>query len=252
MTHRSVAWRVGVLCGVIAILVLPLASQAQPDGQPQARLRDLGRALLQGVRYEDDVRERVEEIRKLTRIQVLAALNTTSPQAATYQEIKSAFAGMYTMNVIRKRLDGQDAVIVSYSIAHGPPAIPDQTPVIEAFVKRAAEYEAVDTIGLELEGCDVRLEELTSPGPSELWFLAHGQQSRVMQYHERMAIHSFDGRRFKQQWAGGTPLRSPSFQMTANRLMITYEDEERSGPLLIKTIEMGQGGALELSTLPKR
>jgi hypothetical protein len=127
----------------------------------------------------------------------------------------------------------------------------DATPVIEAFRQVGHQYEEADHGGRSLDGSAVKLQEIPSPWPNELWILAHGQQSGVMQYHEKVAIYSFDGFQLKDLWVAKASVRDPHFQVTKNALFLTYEDEERIGPPLVKTITLTQAGPMETSTVPK-
>lgn len=102
-------------------------------------------------------------------------------------------------------MNGTDFVIAGYSIRHGASALPDSTVVIEAYRKSADGYVLADQTGERLANSISKLEELPCPWTTDVWLLAHGQQTGVMQYHERLRIYSFDGRRFKELW-GHDPL----------------------------------------------
>ena len=87
-------------------------------------------------------------------------------------------------SVLRENLNGSETVLVGYSIYHGSTAIQDATGVIEAFERRGARYAPVANLTTaDLNGFSVGLERLPSPWSTEMWILAHGHKTQVMQYH---------------------------------------------------------------------
>lgn len=201
-----------------------------------------------------DLSSRLEEIRQATLVEILLVLNSKTLGTS---DIDTQIRGMdkdywaKPASILRKDLAGTSVVVVAYAILHGGAAIPESTPVIEAFREIGHVYEEVARTGESLEGSAARLEELPSPWPTELWIFAHGQQTGVMQYHEKMAIYIFDGFQLKESWAAKAPLKAPKFQITKEALLITYEDEDRIGPALVKTLALTQAGVFETSTTPK-
>ncbi len=233
--------------------LLPIAPAGAQNSSPnRVKIREMREALLGRLLSGPDLATRLEGIRESTRAETLLILNSgRGTPVDVDDQIRSLLREGQPTSIIRKRLNGTDFVVVGYSIIHGMSAIPDSAPVIEAFRSNGSMYEAVAHTGEALERSAAKLEELPSPWSTELWILAHGQQSRVMQYHEKIAIYSFDGSRFKELWVAAAPLRSPRFEIAKGALRISYEDEERSGPLLVKTIGLTQSGAVEIGTLPQ-
>jgi len=131
--------------------------------------------------------------------------------------------------------------------------LPDATAVIEAFRTVGNQYEFAAQTGEELENSLVRLEEIPSSASSELWILAHGQMTGVMQYTEKVRIYSFDGKGFKVRWAA-PPKKSPEFRLAKDTVEITYEEEwEKHSPLMIQTLALTHEGlVVEKSLVTKK
>jgi hypothetical protein len=233
------------------LLVVPAISQDRSSNH--LRIKQMREALTSDSPIPN-LPIRLEEVRMATLVEILQVLN--SPDLSI-SDVDSEIRGLdkdywaKPASIIRKDLAGTNVIVVAYAILYGGASAPEAMPIIEAFRKVGYLYQEAGHGGGSLIGSAAKLEELPSPWPTELWFLAHGQQTRVMQYHEKMAIYSFNGTELKEQWITKVPLAAPEFQITKNALHITYGDEERSGPLLIKTIALTQSGALETSTIPK-
>lgn len=201
-----------------------------------------------------DLSSRIEEVRKATLAEILGILNSTTLSTgeinAKIRDIDKAYWAK-PASILRKVLAGTNVVVVAYAILHGGDAIPAATPIIEAFRDVGHQYQEVGHSGESLENSAIKIEQLPSPWPTELWIFAHGQQTMVMQYHEKAAILSFDGFQLKELWATKAPLKDPSFQIAKDALLITYEDDEKIGPARVKTLALTPGGVLETSTVSK-
>jgi hypothetical protein len=241
--------------GFVAIGFIFFVSPAksQDSSSNRLKIRQMREALISDSALLD-LPSQLEEIRTATVVEILSALNSTTLSTS---DVDTKIRGMFNdywaqpASILRKDLAGTNVVVVAYLIFHGGAAIPDGTPVIEAFRKVGHLYQEVAHGGESLEDSTAKLEELSSPWPTELWIFAHGQQTRPMQYHEKLAIYSFDGFGLKELWTAKAPLKDPTFKITKEVLLITYEDEERIGPALVKTIALTQSGALETGTAPK-
>jgi len=196
---------------------------------------------------------RIGQIKDLIRGEILRHLDSTQLSYSTLQQnLASVFPKDWNgpLSLIHKQLNGLDVVIIGYSIRHGLSAIPDSTAVIEAFRKIADRYELVDQTGPRLANSVPKLEELPTPSANEIWILGHGQQTCVMQYHERARIYSFDGHGFKELW-GHEPLRGASFQIEKNEVRITF-DKEEGFPEMVLTLALLPQGPREISLLRKQ
>jgi hypothetical protein len=131
--------------------------------------------------------------------------------------------------------------------------LPDATAVIEAFRKGTAQYDFIAQTGERLENSLVRLEEIPSSSSGELWMLAHGQQTGLMQYTEKIGIYSFDGWGFKERWTT-TPKGAPSFRLGKDTIEITYGEEwQKQSPLMVQTLALTRGGlVVEKNLVPKQ
>jgi hypothetical protein len=245
-----------VKCGntipVAALSALLCAAASPQDPSPDLlKIRQI-RAALPGDL--SDVSAQIEHIRDTFDVHILRLLNSPSPTAEIDKEIVELIKDGWgqPVSLLRATVNDLTVVVVGYTLLHGMSAIPDGTPIIESFRRVGSSYEIAAHGGESLDQSVVKLEELPSPIPGEIWIFAHGQQSRVMQYHERMAIYSFDGFALKQRWISNVPLKAPSFQISKDALRITYENEQDPGPLpLVTTIALTQSGPLETSTILK-
>lgn len=152
--------------------------------------------------------------------------------------------------LLRSSIDGMRVFVIAYSIAHGGMGLPESTAVIEGFRRIAGRYEYAASAGAEMANTSLDLGSLPSPRTNELWLLAHGKQMRVMQYHQRFAIYSFDGFEFHLLWKH-EPLLQSSFQFSNKTLQITYDDAESIAPMIL-TVELTPGGPVETSRSPKQ
>jgi len=196
---------------------------------------------------------RIGQLRGLIREEILRQLNSGQWKDSTFfQNLSPALSEEWNrpLNLIHKQLNGADVVIIGYSIRHGPSAIPDSTVVIEGFRRAANGYELVDQTGEGLANSVPRLETLPGPATNEIWFLAHGQQTGVMQYHERSRIYGFDGHRFKELW-GHEPLRQATFEIANTEVRVTFEEEE-SGRQMVLTLALLPQGPTQISLLMKQ
>jgi hypothetical protein len=152
---------------------------------------------------------KIDELKGLIRGEILRQLNSGKWTDSTLlTSLSPALTEEWhgPLSLIHKQFNGSDYVIIGYSIRHGGSALPDSTVVIEAYRKAADGYELADQTGDGLANSLAKLEDLQVPWTNEAWFIGHGQQTGVMQYHERVRIYSFDGTRFKELW-GHEPLR---------------------------------------------
>jgi hypothetical protein len=209
---------------VMGFALLFARGSAQDGPSSWAQITEMRRALI-GDSPLPDLPIRLEAVRKATLAEILRLLNSTTLSTAD--------------------------IDASYVIFHGGAAIADATPVIEAFRQDGPLYVEAGHGGENIEQTLPKLEELRSRWPTELLILAHGQHTGAMQYHEKAAIYSFDGYRLRELWATKGALKGPAFQITNDVLRIIYEDEEKVGSTLVKTIALTPGGVMEISTLPQ-
>jgi hypothetical protein len=248
------------LIATLAVLALvpsrPSAAQTDVPG----RIATAQKELIIGSR-EDSERQRrpgylagrIGQLRDLIRDEILRQLNGGQWKDSTLlQNLAPALTKEWNgpLSLIHKQLNGADLVIIGYSIRHGPSAIPDSTVVIEAFRKVADRYELVDQTGEGLANSVPKLEQLSGPWTNEIWILAHGQQTGVMQYHERVRIYSFDGQRFKELW-GHEPLRQATFEAEKGQVKVMFETEEDLQEMVL-TLALLPQGPMQISLLPKQ
>jgi len=244
--------------GYVIVFVVGISSLgAQGYLSNRSKIADLKKGLFSDSRIDpdrlDEIRKQMDEIHDLVRAEILMNLNAgvESAQELNNQLRPALEANSKTpVSIIEKKLNGIDVLLVAYSIMYGASALPTTSTVIEGFRKVAGRYEAVTRAGEILDGSRALLEELPSPWSTELWFLAHGQESGVMQYHEKMAIYSFDGSAFKKLWAPA-PRKAPNVQITKDSVIVTYEQEPESGPLLVQTMLLTPAGVVEGTPIPK-
>ncbi len=238
---------------VMGFALLFARGSAQDGPSSWAQITEMRRALI-GDSPLPDLPIRLEAVRKATLAEILRLLNSTTLSTADIDAKIRDIDKDYSTNhatVIRKNLTGTKVVVASYVIFHGGAAIADATPVIEAFRQDGPLYVEAGHGGENIEQTLPKLEELRSRWPTELLILAHGQHTGAMQYHEKAAIYSFDGYRLRELWATKGALKGPAFQITNDVLRIIYEDEEKVGSTLVKTIALTPGGVMEVSTLPQ-
>lgn len=204
------------------------------------------------LRSPDYVSGKIDELKGLIRQEILSKLNRVGWNDST---LLSSLAPAldhesYPLSLIHKQLNGIDFVIIGYSIRHGPSAIPYSTVVIDAYLKRGDGYELADQTGEGLANSTPKLEELPCPWTTEVWLLGHGQQTGVMQYHERARIYSFDGQHFKELW-GHDPMREATFQIERNELKIEFVDEPASHAMEL-TLALLPQGPKEISLVERK
>lgn len=226
--------------------IVPLVAQERSRSRPA--IAELRKALLGNLAEGSDLEASLEQVREAIRGEIALYLNSSS--APSTSEMKEQISDIVQegqpSSVLRKRFNGADFVVVGYSIAHGAAATPDSTPVIEAFRRIGNSFQPVAHTGDRLERSRTRLNELPSPWPNELWILAHGQQSRTMQYHEKMAIYSFDGSQFKELWASTEGRRDASYLITDDSLFVNYDDDSDWNHVwLTQRLYLTPGGVIE-------
>jgi hypothetical protein len=242
----------------LALLTNPVLRAAQVDSAQ--RLRAIQEELLsttkeddQRVRRQDFINVKLGEVKRIIREEILRQLNRGMTERATLTAGLPQILtedGNGPISIIHRQLRGHDVVIVGYTVRHGPSALPDSTAVIEAFRKSLDRYELVDQTGQELANSLPVLEELQGPWTDEIWFIGHGQQTGVMQYHERIGIYSFDGTRFKLLWSHD-PLRNASLELQRNEVKITYVEEEGT-PWMVLRLALLPRGPTQISLLQKQ
>jgi hypothetical protein len=220
---------------------------AQDNRSNQATIRQLRTGLMTDGPH-GELQNKLDQLRQTMRIERLRCLNSiTKATDAIDSEILDLDKeyGNKPVSIERGRLDGLEVALIGYSITYGGAALPHASPVVEAFRRIGSSYEEVAYAGQSLDGSSIRLEKLNSPIAGEIWIFAHGQQSQVMQYHEKMCIYSFDGYRLRELWSAERPLKGAEFKITKDVVRITYEDEAHEGPLLVKTIALTVNGPVE-------
>jgi hypothetical protein len=254
MTMSSRNMRI-VTLAFVAVAQLTLQAQAEKAGRIEAARKELfvnSKEDLQRLHAPGYLPSKITALRTLIREEILRQLNrSASNDSVLLAGLESALTkDSKPLSVIHKQLAGAEFIIVGYSIRHGPSAQPDSTVVIEAYRKGPDGYEFVDQTGEGLTNSTSKLEELPSPWTTEIWLLAHGQQTEVMQYHERVQILSFDGVRFKDLW-NHDPLWLPNFLVERNELRITFEKEGGVGQMVL-TLALLPQGPKEISLLEKQ
>lgn len=243
---------------LLSLIALPAMAQDQLRDRVEKARREL-------LMYtEDDVKRlrsreyvtgKLREFEALAREEILRNLNSEKWTDSTLRQRLSPVlvSGPLQLSLIHKLLNGIDVVIVEYSVAHGPSAIPDSTVFIQAYRKVADRYELADQTGDGLANSMPKLEELSAPSGNEVWLLAHGQQTGVMQYHERVRIYSFDGEHFKELWGHEPPLCGAAFKIEKNEIKIDFSDEADTNlPEMVLTLAILPQGPMQISLLRKQ
>jgi len=194
-----------------------------------------------------DTSERLEEIRQAVRLELGEIMNAVPTDASTIDDQIRSWLKDQRVTVIHDSFNGSEFILVGYSIRHGGSAIPDAAGVIEAYRKAGTRYEwTASATGGWLDGYTVRLEKLPSPWSTELWVLARGQQTLVMQYHEKMAIYSFNGTELRGLWTGGAARRDASYKIAGNSLFVAWDDEsDGTHTWLTQKLYLTPGGVVE-------
>ena len=242
---------------ILALTMLPscIAQQDTAERMRAARneLFTASKEDVQLFRSPGYLARKINVVRDLMREEILRQLNAGGWSDSTLLKRLPPVTNMEPnigLGLVHKRLNGVDFVIISYCILHGASAIPDSTDVIDAYRKGADGYELVDQTGDGLANSMPKLEELPSPWTTEIWLLGHGQQTGVMQYHERARIYSFDGQHFKELW-GHEPMRDAKFEIDRNELKIQFVDEEARHVMWL-TLALLPQGPKEISLLEVR
>ena len=196
--------------------------------------------------------QRFARIRELIRSEILTVLNSGVQEPVELIHVLESVLqddAKLPVSFLRKRLNGADNVVVGFTIHYGGRALPNSRVFIEAFRNETNRYDSVAQTGEAMDDSLVKLDELPSPWPGvELWFLAHGQETIKMQYHEKMRIYSFDGYKFEEKWSSGAK-KAPTFKIGRDSLEVTYQQER--GPSMVQKILITTAGALESISLPK-
>jgi hypothetical protein len=202
-----------------------------------------------------ETEDRVLNLRNLIREEILSRLNSGSEKPADlYLQIRPILEDRpdRPVGVVARRLNGVDAIVIGYSLLFGSSGLPSAATFVEGFRKEGAQYFFADGVGDKLAVAHVQINELHSPWSSELWLLTHGQQTGVMQYHERIAIYSFDGFRFKTLWTSREPKKAPEFEIAKAFVKVTYELEPPEfGPRQVEQLDLTPGGIIENAPLPQ-
>jgi hypothetical protein len=243
--------KVATLCTFVGLLSLSAYCQRSSPERPSSL--QLRRGVLDN-RDHPDLPERLEEIRRAARQELSQIMNAgPANQSPIEDRIRSSLKDEWgSAAVLRESFNGTEFTLAGYSVFHGSTAIPDATGVIEAFRKVGTGYEwTASTSGGALEGFTLRLDKLPSPWSTEIWILAHGQKTQVMQYHEKMAIYSFNGLEFKELWNAGAARRDASYKVVGDSLFVNYDDDaDGKHTWLTQRLYLTPGGVVESTPQP--
>lgn len=210
--------RVGLAATLLCISCGVGAQTERPPKDVQAvaaRAHALNRQLV--TRYNEDLKsytpDRVNaltaRIHGLFTEYILSQLNRPSPASATLlaQQLR-LLQGEYvvaqeetnTPFVSNQELGTRTVLLTAYLIYRGGAGAPDSKAVIQAFVRRGNRYFLADETGDIFDRHGLFITEVTTRGPSEIWYLAHGVRFGAAHRDLTVVLYSFDGKDLRPIW----------------------------------------------------
>jgi hypothetical protein len=258
-----------LLFSILAVLQMPVPAQQRstlPAAGPEraAQIRANHEELMFRTREQEArvtkeyAAARLSRIRGIAQEQVLDALRLSDRAGDEREALLSVMGNLMGDSSARgggtlkptpgspfvysTEIQGIRTLVVGYYVLYGGGALPNAAVVIQGFRKAGLEWEPADATGTDMTNCELQLEQLNSPRSNEAWFFAHGFHFGYMGSEEMVRLYSFDGYQFKELWAPEEPRVSPSYQITKDKIVITYEEERPSMRHLRDTILLSNGG----------
>ena len=208
--------------GLLGALLCSLVAFGMQADSPSREVADLA-TKVQGLneqlvtRSKEDLRSYTpDKLDKLTtRIRdlltefILSQLNQTPmvSKRALARQLR-AVLGEYvvaqeetnTPYVSRQTLGASPIFVTAYLLYRGGAGAPNTKAVVQAFVRRGAEYSAVGEVGNEFDGHGLFLTQVTAQREGEIWYLAHGVRFGASHRNLTVVLYSFDGLKLRPVW----------------------------------------------------
>lgn len=125
-----------------------------------------------------------------------------------------------------KQLTQERALVVSYSLVRGGPAVNESIVTVRGYRVVDGAYRLSDATGSDFDGYGMFVKELQSPEIDEIWLLVWGAQYGFNGNKTRVRVYVFNGSKFRTVWSPND-IFNAKVEVTKVGFAITRIDEER-------------------------